>query len=403
MQEKLLTLSHLAWRNIECRLFRSCCLIIVIMLFSATLFAGSMLLKNLNSTLSSMTDMFGADILIVPYGHEKKFEKVLFGAEPSSFYLKLDLVNKLKKIDGIAAVSPLLFIASLSNNCCSSKVQLIGFDQQGDFVVKPWLQTKIKHTLSDDEIVIGSKIDAKVGDTITLFNRPFKVVAKMGSSGMGFDASIFMTMNAGHSLMQYAELVEGGIENFSDFTSSILIKVSKSSNPQSIMKQIISQYAVAYNVDLIMTKDVISDIAKKVNRFNLFVYGLSSLFWVLAVIVIFIIFSSVLNERKREIRLLRVLGASRRMLVKMLLRESVILTTLGGIAGIIFAGIFLYAFNLFICQSIGFPSLIITPFEASCYALLVFLLILIIILLMSIYSIFSITKFDTYNTFNGED
>ena len=78
---------------------------------------------------------------------------------------------------------------------------------------------------------------------------------------------------------------------------------------------------------------MLSNISKWLNGFSTIVYSLSAIFWVLAIIVIFVIFSSSLNERKREISLLRILGASRSDLVKMLLRESLIISALGGIVG----------------------------------------------------------------------
>ena len=132
MQEKTITIANLAWRNVQRRPFRSCCLIIIIMLFSATLFGGSVLMKNLSLGISGMADRLGADILIVPHGYEKNLEVALLRGEPSSFYLKVDLIDKIKDIQGIDAISPQLFIASLNAGCCSTKVQLIGFDQHSD-------------------------------------------------------------------------------------------------------------------------------------------------------------------------------------------------------------------------------------------------------------------------------
>ncbi|OCG07607.1 hypothetical protein A9G13_05090 [Gilliamella sp. wkB178] len=398
MQEKTITIANLAWRNVQRRPFRSCCLIIIIMLFSATLFGGSVLMKNLSLGISGMADRLGADILIVPHGYEKNLEVALLRGEPSSFYLKVDLIDKIKDIQGIDAISPQLFIASLNAGCCSSKVQLIGFDQHSDFVIKPWLQSQLSTPLTDNEVVVGSKISSQVGDEIKFFNHPFKIAAKMDSTGMGFDTSVFMTLQAARTLMQEAKLVEGDVDHFANYVSSVFIKVNPDYQPKDIVNQIMPKYAIDYNIDFVMTKGMISNISKWLNSFSTIVYSLSAIFWVLAIIVIFIIFSSMLNERKREISLLRILGASRLTLVKMLLRESLIISALGGIAGILVAAILLYAFSLLICQSIGLPCVNISLFDAIFYAVVVFILTLIIGPLSSIYSALSMTKFDTYST-----
>lgn len=398
MQEKTITIANLAWRNVQRRPFRSCCLIIIIMLFSATLFGGSVLMKNLSLGISGMADRLGADILIVPHGYEKNLEVALLRGEPSSFYLKVDLIDKIKDIQGIDAISPQLFIASLNAGCCSTKVQLIGFDQHSDFVIKPWLQSQLSTPLTDNEVVVGAKISSQVGDEIKFFNHPFKIAAKMDSTGMGFDTSVFMTLQAARTLMQEAKLVEGDVDHFANYVSSVFIKVNPDYQPKDIVNQIMPKYAIDYNIDFVMTKGMISNISKWLNSFSTIVYSLSAIFWVLAIIVIFIIFSSMLNERKREISLLRILGASRLTLVKMLLRESLIISALGGIAGILIAAILLYAFSLLICQSIGLPCVNISLFDAIFYAVVVFILTLIIGPLSSIYSALSMTKFDTYST-----
>lgn len=396
MQE--ITIANLAWRNIQRRPFRSCCLIIIIMLFSATLFGGSVLMKNLSLGISGMANRLGADILIVPYGYEKNLEVALLRGEPSSFYLKADLVDKIKDIKGIEAVSPQLFIASLSAGCCTSKVQLIGFDQQSDFVIKPWLQAQLEQPLQDDQVVVGSKITSNVGDEIKFFNHPFKIAAKMDSTGMGFDTSVFMTIPAAHSLMKEANLIEGDTDHFANYVSSIFVKVDPDYQSKDIVNQIMPKYAIDYNIDFVMTKGMLSNISKWLNGFSTIVYSLSAIFWVLAIIVIFVIFSSSLNERKREISLLRILGASRSDLVKMLLRESLIISALGGLAGIVVAGVLIYAFSLLICQTIGLPCMNISITDGLIYAFIVFLLTLIIGPLSSIYSALSLTKFDTYQT-----
>lgn len=398
MQETPITIANLAWRNIQRRPFRSCSLIIIIMLFSATLFGGSVLMKNLSLGISGMADRLGADILIVPYGYEKNLEVALLRGESSSFYLKVDLMEKIKNIKGIQSISPQLFIASLNAGCCSSKVQLIGFDQHSDFVIKPWLQTQLTKPLNDNEVVVGAKITSNIGDEIMFYNHPYKVAAKMDSTGMGFDTSVFMTMSAAQSLMKEAKLIEGDVDHFANYASSIFIKVDPDSQPKDVVNQIMPKYAIDYNIDFVMTKGMLSNIAKYLNSFSTIVYSLSATFWILAIAVIFIIFSSTLNERKREIGLLRILGASRRDIVSMLLRESLIISALGAIAGIVIAAVLLYAFSLLICQSIGLPCMSISLLDALIYATIVFILTLIIGPFSCIYSALSITKFDTYRT-----
>ncbi len=398
-QIKPITIYCLAWRNLAQKPFRTTCLIIMTLLFSASLFGGSILTKNLNDGIAGMANRLGADILIVPYGYEKELEVALLRGEPSTFYLKADLAQKIEKIKGITAVSSQLFIASLSAGCCTSKLQLIGFEQSTDFVISPWMKQQLTARLHDNEVVVGSKILADVGDEITFFNHRFRVAAKMDSTGMGFDTSVFMTMDAAYNLMKTADLLSGDVDHIRNYVSSIFIRVDHDYQPKEIVNQIMQKYAVEYNLDFVMTKVMISDIYKWLNSFSVIVYTLAAIFWLLAIVVIFIVYSSTINERKREVGILRILGASRNMLVKMLFIESFIISVIGAIIGIIFAAIVLYAFSMLICQSLGLPCINTSFSSAITYGLIVFILTLIIAPLASSYSVLSITRTDSYQAY----
>ena len=299
-QIKSLSINSLAWRNLTQKPFRTVCLIIITLLFSATLFGGSILTKNLSDGISGMASRLGADILIVPYGYEKQLEVALLRGEPSTFYLKADLADKIKTIEGVTAVSSQMFIASLNAGCCSSKVQLIGFDQATDFVITPWMQQHVTKTLQANEVVIGSKIQADIGDEILFYNQPFRVAAKMDSTGMGFDTSVFMSMDTAYNLMKKANLLSGDVDHIKDYVSSLFIRVNPNYQPKMIVNQIMQKYATEYNLDFIMTKGMISNIYNWLTTFSFIIYGLAIIFWILAIAVIFIVYSSTIDERRRE-------------------------------------------------------------------------------------------------------
>ncbi|MDP6179124.1 MAG: FtsX-like permease family protein, partial [Desulfatiglandales bacterium] len=65
--------------------------------------------------------------------------------------------------------------------------------------------------------------------------------------------------------------------------------------------------------------------------------------WVMSILVVGAIFSMVVNERRREIGLLRAMGFRRGSVFKLIMYESTVLTGLGGILGIL-AGISLISY-----------------------------------------------------------
>ena len=67
----------------------------------------------------------------------------------------------------------------------------------------------------------------------------------------------------------------------------------------------------------------------------------------------------VANERRKEISLLRVLGASKAYVIKLMLAESFSLSVIGGLAGVGMAILFLLAFQDLIATSLKIPF--VTP------------------------------------------
>ena len=118
----------------------------------------------------------------------------------------------------------------------------------------------------------------------------------------------------------------------------------------------------------------------------------------MAVLVLFIVFSSTLNERKRELSLLRILGASRGWLARLVLLESVYIGIGGALAGIAAAALVVFPFDQLIFNAFGLPHLQISYGAAAASAMLTLLAAGAVGPLACLYSALSITRFDIYNT-----
>jgi putative ABC transport system permease protein len=83
--------------------------------------------------------------------------------------------------------------------------------------------------------------------------------------------------------------------------------------------------------------------------------------WTLAVVLTGFVFSLIVNERRREIGMLRAAGASRNFIFRLFLTESAILATAGGVAGIILSTFLLYSLRSWLMSAfelrVLFPSL----------------------------------------------
>jgi putative ABC transport system permease protein len=395
MPDVAFTLRHLAWNNLARRPYRSVSLAGMVALFAFTLFAGTILNENLGRGLNSLAERLGADLLIVPYGYDKEAQAALLRGEPSTFYMKADLLDKVRRQPGVLQASPQFFLASLDAGCCSSKVQIIGYDPASDFLVRPWT-TGNQGALESGQIVVGSRIITEVGGEVTLFGTAFAIAAKMEPTGMGFDTSVFMTLDDVYRLMEKAGLTQGNPEEAERFVSSIAIKTGPGHSPKDVGNELMRRHAIDYDLDLVLTKNLVSDIADRLKSVSSLTWVLAAVFWMLALLVMAIVFSSTLNERQRELSLFRILGATRAWLGRMILLEALFIGLSGALAGLLAAALLVFPFSTLIFQAIGLPHLQLSWGMISVHALAVLLLAGAAGPLASIYSVLSLTRFDIY-------
>ena len=193
---KPLTTFTIAAANVTQRPLRSLLLGLIAAVFTFLLFSSAMVTANLEAGISSLAARMGADVLVVPQGQGKKIQSVILRAEPSTFYLDGKLLDVVQKLPGVAKASGQLFISSLDAQCCSVKVQLIGIDEATDFVIAPWLKHAADKPLSGNDVIVGDYIYGEIGSTLKFFDQEYRIVGRLAPTGMGFDSSIFMTLDA---------------------------------------------------------------------------------------------------------------------------------------------------------------------------------------------------------------
>lgn len=359
MKSRPLTTYRIAFENIRRKPFRTFGQIFVVAMFAFVLFSGSVLSGSIKSGMESMSKRLGADLMIIPYGYEKQLQSALLRGEPSTFYLDQQLEEKIRSFPGVGNVSSQIFIASLQAACCSLPVQLIGFEPQSDFVIQPWIDGTLHHDLRDGEVIVGYKVAGKVGDEITFFGKPYRIAARLGSTGMGFDTSVFLNMATARKMIEKLEIAPlYGIKTDHPVVSTMMVNVKSGFEPRKVANEILFKYAMDYNLDMIMTKNMFSGISSRLNAFSYVAFGVAGLLWITALGVLALVFSMIVNERKREFGLLRILGASRKKLNRILLTESLMVSTGGALCGLFLACLVLFPFSTLISMAVKLPFLL---------------------------------------------
>lgn len=350
-----LSTRRIASANLAQKPFRSLSLALVVAIFAFMLFAGSMISANLQSGISSLSARMGADLLVVPQGLGKKMESVLLRAEPSTFYIDESVLDIVKDIPTVAQASGQLFISSLDAQCCTVKVQLIGIDQSTDFVVEPWLRKAVDRPLTGNEVIVGDYIFGEIGSEIMFYNQKFTIVGRLEPSGMGFDSSVFMSMEAARRI---AHLASPDMGNKVDKAySSILVRVKPGVDPISISDEVLDRMGLKANVNFVFASNMMSDTSAKLQNIVTVMYSVAAGVWLVAALVMFVVFFFAFNERQKEFATLRALGASKSKVIAIVMTESFLMSLAGTVVGMLFGWLFLEVFSVSIAKAIGLPYL----------------------------------------------
>lgn len=342
---------RLASANLSKKPWRSISLALVVAIFAFMLLVGSMISSNLQQGIGSLSARMGADLLVVPQGQGKKIEGVILRAEPSTFYLKRSLLDVIESIPTVERASGQLFISSLDAQCCSVKVQLIGIDQSTDFVVEPWLRRAVERPLTGNEVIVGDYIFGQVGDELTFFDQTFKIVGRLEPTGMGFDSSVFMTMDAARKVGRIASPERA--DEIDESLSAILVKVKPGVDLISISDAVLDRLGLRANVNFVFASNMMSDTSAKLRNIVSVLYSAAFGVWVVAALVMFVVFFFAFNER--EFATLRVLGATKKRVIGIVMTESFMMSAVGTAVGLLLGMLFMELFSVNIAKAIGLP------------------------------------------------
>ena len=351
----------IAQKNLQRRPWRSFCLIMAILLFSFFLFAGSVLTLSLSRGAASTANRLGADIMLVPEGFDPHVDSVLLSGKPSNFYLPADAMESVKNLEadtGIARMSPQTFLATLNASCCSYPVQLVGLDYDTDFIVKPWMEDTLHQQLHDGEIIVGYHVSGWPGDKIRFFNKDLTVAGRLEQTGMGFDSMVFMNRATIALLSKEAERILGHpLTNDGSLTSVIMVKLKPGYDSVTEAAKL-NRALNGRGIYALFSKKFVNSIGSSLTAVSWIIRGSLFLLWVLAILVVALIFAMTFVERKREMGVLRALGASRGKLLRLCLAEAFLISAYGAVMGVVLGGALVVAGGPLIKDALHLPSLL---------------------------------------------
>ena len=276
-------------------LFRTFCFVLSVMIFALFTSLGTLLMVILYDDVLTMADRLGADIMIVPVGYDPHVDNILLSGKPSASYLPEDSLEIIKNLAdekisgknlGIEKISPQVFMATLRASCCAYPVQIMGIDYESDFIVRAWLDKKLKRPLKDGEIILGWHNNGDIGDEIIFFNKPLKIVGKLERTGMGLDSSVFMNRNTIIELAKAADKIkEQKLAANNKLNSVIMLKLHEGQDIQATSRAL-NKELNSKGMFALVSKKFVSNISSNLVRVSRITKYFLIFLWLSAFIII---------------------------------------------------------------------------------------------------------------------
>lgn len=387
-------------KNLTRRPGRTAALMLLTAFLALSVFGGSVVVGSLQSGLNSLEARLGADVIVMPAEAESKvsFKNLLLQGTAGAFYMDASALQRVQEVEGVAQAAPQTFLASLKADCCAVKVQIIGIDPEADFTVKPWIEQSYSRALDDMEVVVGCRVNADVGEDLRIYDLNTHVTARLAETGTGFDTAVYCNMDTMNTLLKAAE--DKGVTHKittdgDDMISAVYVRVADGYDVGKVCNALNGHVRKATAV---RAKTMLTGVSDSLAGVSHTVTLLIGAVWLLAIVILLIAYAMMINERRREFAVLRLLGASRKALAALMLKEAALCSLLGGALGVALAAAVVFPFTTLIETKLGLPYLTPNPATVLTLAAVTVLLTLLIGALASAWAAFRLSRSDPGTT-----
>jgi putative ABC transport system permease protein len=353
---------RLALRNIGDSPFRSWVVFFCAALVAGFALSATLVVRGAQSTLRLVLERLGADIMVVPAGAETRVEQALLMGVPATVWMPESVVARISAVPRVAAVSPQLFLSTMRGaDCCSvPEMFMIAYDPATDFTVRPWLKRNLESGLRLGEAIGGCYVFVPEGrSTILVYGYEIALKGTLEPTGSGLDQSMFFTFETAREISRLSPArAERALSIEPHSVSAALVRVEEGSDPHAVAQQIERTIPL---VEAIESTDLFRAQREQIVGLLQSIVGISIVAWLVSLGLIGLVTSMSTAERKREIAVLRALGATRATVLRALLTEGALLALAGGIVGGAAFASAVYLFRTLLVRWMGVPFLFPAP------------------------------------------
>jgi putative ABC transport system permease protein len=322
----------MAFQNLLRRPARTLMLVLAVAISTGAVLASLIVARGIEASIAQSFARMGADLIVVPEEAMVNITSSLLTVQPTDATIDSQVLDQISHISGIAQVAPQTILhVPVMAGMPGHQVNLIAFDPARDFTVMPWLADHAQRPMQPGEIIAGGRRSESVGDEIQPGGLPANVYGKLGRSGVGpFDESLFATYDTVANLAHSQNDPHSSLGGFSPSRiSAVLVRLSFGATPEQM------RFAIARlpGVKVITGASIVTSTRQTTTALMAGMVAFMAAMVFGSMILVSLLFSAIIAERRREIGLLRAIGSRRGDIVSMLVSEAVFATIIGAVLG----------------------------------------------------------------------
>ncbi len=347
---------RLAVQDLGHRRGRAALLALAVAVGGGAVFTATALRRAIGDGLRQSLDRMGADLMVVPREATVNLTPALLTAEPTDRTFGASTSERLSRLPGVEAAAPQRYF-SLPSADKHGDLDLVVFDPARDFTVLPWLAESLDRPIRPGDVIVGARRPESVGGSVPLFNRTFPVYGKLALTGVGpFERSYFVGPETAAEIASAAREATGRpiLTSLPDRHSALLIRLAVGTRPDQF------RFAAAGipEIQVVAGNGLITSVRHAIATLLVGAVAFTALTLLTTALMVGVIYTGLLAERRRELGLLLAVGMRPAQVVRLILAESALTTGLGGVCGVIlgFGGLLLFRRSLgFLFESHGVP------------------------------------------------
>jgi len=372
---------------------------------SGAIFTGAVLMRSIETSMAVGFTRLGADMLVIPAGTLTNITAALLTAEPTDLTLDASELPRLERLKGVRKAAPqLIFRTDASGYGRGELIDLIAFDPRRDITVQPWLEQHLDRPLREGDVIVGGRREEPLGSELLLFGRPLTVYGKLGKTAVGtHERGLFITFATLDELRDIMRQICGTKAPLEpNKLSGVLLELAPGATTQQVRFAALANFP---DIKVVAGESMLTSIRQGLAALLNGVLGLMVIMFVSTALMVSVLFSAIITERRRELGLLKAIGARRGQIIGMLLTEAALATALGGVMGCVLGVLLMRIYEhslVYYLDRMGIPFVWLSTAAVGLIALACILLASLIGIAGALYPAWRASRQEPYDLIRSE-